>query len=409
MTANNAADPGRRHDIDALRVFAFGLLILYHVGMFYVLDWDYHVKSDYQAKWLQLPMLLSNQWRMPLIFLISGLAVNFIWGKYHPAIFALRRSWRLFVPLIFGMAVIIAPQNYYEALSNSAIERGFLDFFGQYLSGQDFPPQAYDGDDTPGWTWNHLWYLPYLLSYTLLLIPIAMFMDGLGKRVRKAIRHVRGVWLIVLPIGPLILYGNLIFPNFPYISHAFSDDWYAHAMYFTFFLYGYLIGRDAGVWAELQRLRKLTFRLAVVSFMIFYALKSDLTPDNIFTWRVQLEMVVTYLNRWLWIITILGWGRQLLNRPFHWLPYATEAVYPWYILHQTIILTVGYELSQLQLGAVMESALVLIATFAGCLLIHEFLVRRIAWLRMLFGLQIGKRRLEPSDSRVERPNADTYL
>src|SRR3546814_17972508 len=42
----------RRHDIDALRVIAFGLLIVYHVGMGYVADWGFHVKSAYKAEWL---------------------------------------------------------------------------------------------------------------------------------------------------------------------------------------------------------------------------------------------------------------------------------------------------------------------------------------------------------------------
>ena len=73
VTADTA--PGRRHDIDALRAIAFGLLILYHVGMFYV-PWDWHVKSVHIAPWLETPMLLLNQWRMPLVFMVSGLAVN---------------------------------------------------------------------------------------------------------------------------------------------------------------------------------------------------------------------------------------------------------------------------------------------------------------------------------------------
>ena len=88
----------RRHDIDFLRVFAFSLLILYHVGMFYVYDWGWHVKSAYQAEWLQLPMTFTNQWRMSLLFVISGLAISFIWGRYSPGRLALRRSWRLLLP-----------------------------------------------------------------------------------------------------------------------------------------------------------------------------------------------------------------------------------------------------------------------------------------------------------------------
>ena len=79
--AISASAHARRYDIDALRVFAFGLLIFYHVGMFYVLDWGFHIKSTYQSEWLQIPMLFTNQWRMSLLFLVSGLAVSFVWGK----------------------------------------------------------------------------------------------------------------------------------------------------------------------------------------------------------------------------------------------------------------------------------------------------------------------------------------
>ena len=385
----NTVSSGRRYDIDALRVFAFGLLILYHVGMYYVADWGWHIKSDYRSSWLQVPMLVSNQFRMPLIFLISGLAVSFVWGKYQPVKFALRRIWRLFIPLVFGMAVIIAPQNYYEALSNAAIEPGFGNFFSTYLLGHDFPPQAYDGDDTPGWTWNHLWYLPYLLSYTLLLIPLALVLERLGNPLRTAFCQLRGVWLVVVPIIPLLLYGNVVYPRFPYISHAFFDDWYAHAMYFTLFFYGFLIGRDAGLWLELLRLRKAALGLAIVSFVSFY-LVSVLAPDNLFAGQQLLESVAVYLNRWLWIVAFLGWGHHLLNRPFKCLPYATEAVYPWYILHQTLIVVAGYQLAQLELGPILEPVVVLTATIVGCMVVHEFIIRRLAILRPLFGLTVAR-------------------
>ena len=47
----------RRHDLDALRVIAFGLLILYHAGMLYVADWDFHLKSTYLSEGLQGGMI----------------------------------------------------------------------------------------------------------------------------------------------------------------------------------------------------------------------------------------------------------------------------------------------------------------------------------------------------------------
>ena len=119
----------RRHDIDALRAIAFGLLILYHVGMFYV-PWGWHVKSEHIAPWLQAPMMVLNQWRMPLVFLISGLAVNFLLGegdrrRMGYGAFAWLRVKRLLVPLIFGMLLIVPPQAYLEALANGATEPGY--------------------------------------------------------------------------------------------------------------------------------------------------------------------------------------------------------------------------------------------------------------------------------------------
>jgi len=391
----------RRHDIDALRVLAFGLLILYHVGMFYVADWGWHVKSAYQAEWLQLPMLLSNQWRMPLIFLISGLAVNFVCGRYSAGRFALRRTWRLLVPLVFGMAVVVAPQAYFEALEKGAIEPGFLDFMGRYLTFGDFPTNAWDGVEIATWTWNHLWYLPYLLCYTLVLIPLARLIDGPAAGLRDAFRGLRRTWLVLVPIIPLMIYGLFIYPRFPYVSHSLFDDWYAHAQYFTFFFYGFLIGRDAGIWTEFARLRKVSLLLAVGGFLMLL-LARELFVIGAGTWSDLALVFVVFFNRWIWIVAVLGWGHYLLNRPMKWLPYATEAVYPWYILHQTITVVAGVYLSRLALGPVAEPLLLLLATLGGCLVLHEFVIRRVPLLRPLFGLSLHAARRKPEAAASDR-------
>ena len=390
--------PSRRYDVDALRVFAFGLLILYHVGMFYVADWGWHVKSAYQAEWLQFPMRLVNQWRMPILFVISGLAVSFVWGRYTMGQLARRRLVRLGVPLIFGMAFIVAPQPYYEALTKGIIEPGFLGFMGKYLTFQDFPGEAWGGEEQIVWTWNHLWYLPYVLFYTLALLPVMAWFDGSGSGMRRRLQALRGPWLILAPIVPLLLYGQFIYPRFPYISHALLDDWYAHAMYATFFLYGFIIGRDPGIWAEMARLRWYTSVLAILSFALYLSRDSWVAEDA--GLLVDLAGSVTiYLNRWLWIVLVLGWGHQLVRGPLPGLRYATEAIFSWYILHQTITVVAGYELSRFGLGPVLEPALVLGITVLGCLVLHEYLIRRVNWLRPLFGMRRQARR-QPEQGRA---------
>jgi membrane-bound acyltransferase YfiQ involved in biofilm formation len=379
----------RRYDIDALRVFAFSLLILYHVAMFYVKDWGWHIKSSYQAEWLQLPMLLVNQWRMPLLFIVSGLAVSFVWQRYTPGRFALRRLYRLLLPLVFGMAFIVAPQCYYEALGKGLIEPGFGRFMLQYLTFQDFPGDAWGGEEMIVWTWNHLWYLAYVLFYSLLLIPLAILFDGPLQGVRRGFQALRGAFIIAVPIALLMIYGAFIFPKFPYISHALVDDWYAHAMYGTFFLIGYLIGRDEGFWNELERMRVFTLAAAVICFGLLMT-RDLLVPEGAFVFADEISLLITYSNRWLWIIAMFGWGHRLLNRPSAGLSYATQAVYPWYILHQTLIIVIGANLAGFSLGPVVEPALVLGGTVAGCYLIYEFIIRRVRILRPLFGASIGR-------------------
>lgn len=378
----------RRHDIDALRVLAFGLLILYHVGMFYV-SWDWHVKSAYQSTTLESIMRIVNQWRMPLIFLISGLAVHFLLDKVHPGVFAWRRITRLGVPLLFGMLVIVPPQAYYQALENGAFDGNYLAFLVAYFTFQPWPEGAFDGSDI-GITWNHLWYLPYLLCYTLAGLPLFLWLRSRGAGVARRLRALRGPWLVLLPILPLLAAGLLVYPKFPYISHSLLDDWYAHAMYGTIFLYGYLIGRDEGLWGEIGRLRRSTLCLAVVAYP-GTLLVADWAGENPTALQNLALFTIVYLNRWLWLLAILGWGYTLLNRSFRWLPYATEAVYPWYIVHQTIIVVAGYELSKLALGPVIEPVLLVTITIGGCLVVHECLVRRVSWLRPLFGLKSRKK------------------
>jgi glucan biosynthesis protein C len=392
-----AAAPTRRHDIDALRVCVFGLLILFHVGMFYS-PWGWHVKSEHIAGWLELPMSLSHQWRMQLVFLVSGLALNFLGRRTSSGQLARQRIFRLGVTLLFGMAVIIPPQAYLEALTRGATEPGYLHFLWRYFTFQPWPEGAFAGYEF-GITWTHLWYLPYLLCYTLAAIPLMRFIDGPGASLRRRFQALRGTWLVLLPLVPLMASGLLVYPHFPYMNNSLVSDWYAHSQYFTFFFLGYLIGTDAGLWGELARLRRRSLALGLASFAALTFL-ARILPDELTDAQQFAMLLVTYLNRWIWIVTALGFAHRYLNRPFPWLNYANEAVYPWYVLHQTITIVAGYWLSRLALGPVVEPALVIVATIGGCALLHEFVIRPNRLLRPLFGMKPLAARRTPRPARI---------
>lgn len=382
MKAATGSD--RRYDIDALRVFAFALLILYHVGMFYVPDWGWHVKSAYSFEWLKLPMTVVNQWRMPLLFLVSGLAVHFLLRSVGARGFAWVRTKRLLVPLLFGMAVVVPPQAYFQALSNGAFEGDYLEFLVRYFTFQPWPPGAFDGSHV-GITWNHLWYLPYLLAYSLLLAALLpLLRSRAGVAFTGWWRGLRGLRLWVLPVLPLVLATWTLSARFP-TTHDLLHDWHMHAQYGAMFFYGYWIGADAGLWAELRRRRWWLLAAAVGTFALFWWLRWITMPEASF--MRALYDVAQRLNSWTWILLVLGWGHHLLNRPFRWLPYATESVYPWYVLHQSITVVAGYGLATLSLGPWLEPVLVVAATALGCLLVNEYVIRRANWLRPLFGMK----------------------
>jgi peptidoglycan/LPS O-acetylase OafA/YrhL len=372
----------RRHDIDALRALAFALLILYHWCMLYVggEDWDWHLKSTYLGEWLQVPMLFVNRWRMDLIFLISGLSVHFLLRDTRPGRFIAQRSWRLLLPLTFGCLVVVPVQPYVQGIAHGAVEPGYLHFLGDYFGGRQWPRDAFDGWEH-GFTWNHLWYLIYLWCYTMVFAALRPAL----RRLPNPFAHLRGAWLLVLPALPLVLWTLTLQPLFDETGDLIHD-WYRHAIYFTVFLYGWWLGADNGVWDELVRLRRHALASALLLVSAYMAMVFGL-PDDLPEWVLVVGRTLRNLYIWMALCAILGWGKACLNRPFRWLAWANEAVYPWYVLHQSLILLLAYWLLPLQLGPVLEPLLVLAGTVTGCALLHELVIRRVRWLRPCFGLK----------------------
>lgn len=391
----------RRYDIDALRVFAFGFLILYHIAMAYVggEDWDWHVKSSYTGEWLQVPMLFINRWRMDLLFLISGLAIGLYQPERGPVRFALNRTWRILLPLIFGIFIVVPIQPYAQGVSNGLVQPGFIDFILRYWTFAEWPAEAFDGWQY-GFTWNHLWYLPYLWVYTLLLLALLPVLNSAtGKRLQARFGALRGWRLVCYPALPLIGYLIFLADVFP-DTNDLINDWFQHAQYFTVFMFGYLMARAEGLWTELTRLRRPLLIFALSMFAI-YGTYAFTVPDEVPLWLIRIMRTVRGFYKWSALLTVLGYGHHYLNRPFRWLPYATEAVYPWYILHQSLIVWIVYLLAPLHLGAGLEPLLVLAFTIGGCLVLHEVLIRRIGLLRPLFGLKA--RRTSTETAALKQP------
>lgn len=381
----------RRHDLDALRVLAFVLLIAYHCAMLYVAEWDWHLKSSHLAEWLQWPMLAMNRWRMALLFLISGLAIGLYQPARHPGRFALDRTLRLLPPLLFGMFVVVSVQAYCQGVVNGTVRPGYLEFLWRYWQVKPWPEGGFDGAEY-GITWNHLWYLAYLWPYSLLLTALLPLLESApGRRLQAAFAGLRGWGLVLLPALPLVLYLNVLLPRFE-PTNDLIHDWFQHAQFFTVFVYGYVLARVRGFWDEIVRLRR-PLGLAAAAMCALYV---GLVKSDIEFGEPALAAVRSLRGLFVWttLLAILAWAKHGLDRPFRWLPYASEAVFPWYVIHQSATVVIAYWLVPLRLDAWLEASLVVAGTVAACLLGNE-IVRRIAWLRPLFGLKRRKPSVRP--------------
>lgn len=375
----------RRHDIDALRAFAFGLLILYHLSMLYVSDWSWHLKSTYQSETLQIPMLFVNRWRMDLIFLISGISTAFLLRQKSVGAFLRERSARLLIPLLFGILVIVPIQPYCQGVANGLVEPGFLRFLGRYFTGYHWPANAFAGWER-GYTWNHLWYLAYLWCYTVLLAILHVPLTSrAGRALGNAFTDLVGWRLLVWPFVPLLIYTVTLQLRFPQ-NNALLNDWYAHAMYFTMFLYGWWLGNSDTVWPALVRIRKHALAVSLTAYA-FYTVVRTYAPEDGPPVAYLVVWVLRNLYIWTMLCAILGFAHEWLNRPFRWLPYTIQAVYPWYILHQSIIVGLAYWLVPMKLGAIAEPLLVGGGTVLGCWVLTSCLITKSPALRPLFGLR----------------------
>ena len=372
----------RRYELDWLRVIAFGCLIFYHIGMFYV-SWDWHVKSVHAGAWAEPVMRLVNPWRLSLLFLISGVAVRYAIDKASLGTFASRRFWRLFVPLTFGVLVIVAPQSWLELAAKGETTKGFVGFYPDYLLGKF-------SIVTP--TWNHLWYVAYILVYTLLVAPISRplsrFMGGVGGWLSERVFAGKmGVAAVVLiPAVPHLIYRIFLDPYHP-TSHDLVDDWANHAHSATTFMLGFLIAKEPAFWKAVDRALPLAALLTVAMAIWLSVVWYDwevYSGSGRNLWPARVGRVL-YL--WLAPLTLLGLANRHLNRPSRTLTYMAEAVFPWYILHQTLIVMAGYWLTRQSLTAPLEFLALTGTTLAGCYVLHELVVRRVKLLRLLFGMR----------------------
>ncbi len=381
----NTTATSRLPFLDGLRVAAFALLIPYHVGMYYV-TWDWHVKSAAASEALEPFMQLSSPWRLGLLFLIAGAACQSLFAK-RGALGTLKdRSLRLLLPLIFGMAVIVTPQAYFEVLTKVPAQLpgdgGYLDFWSAYLHSGKYCR----GDDcmvVP--TWNHLWFLPYLWMYAVLGAGIA----GALRWKPRALNLPAWAWLL-LPALPLALMRVFVKPHFP-IEHDFVHDLYNHLQYGWLFAIGWASRTSLaqGFWTAALRLRWVALGVSLAGWALLLVFNSHYDAWQDIHGLLAAARTLRGSLTWFAIVAACGWAQRAFTHESAWLREASQAVFCLYILHQSVIVLLTQALKPLGLPWGLEAVLLIALTFAVCVPAY-LLARRVPGLALLLGIQRRK-------------------
>jgi glucan biosynthesis protein C len=411
----------RRHDLDAIRVGAFGLLILYHLGMVYV-PWGFHVNSQSPQVWLEPVMQFTNPWRMTLLFLISGAATRLLYDRYRAEgpgsgeRLAGSRLRRLGLPLLFGILVIVAPQTYFQVVelvrtngltTEITHAQATADFWLRYIRGDANWCRPTGCILTP--TWNHLWFVVYILVYGLITAMVVGLAKGrLSSWARALERALSGPGLFLWPILFLALIRVLLFPRFP-VTHDLVQDLYTHALSIAAFAFGFLMVDAPHLTERLKRHRHVFAALALSSYAAFaiYMGLGRNGLDPVVPLRTLMRLVYA-IDQWAFIAAILGYSAHHITAPNRLMTYLGGGIFAFYILHQTLIITGFALLEPLQLPLAIEAGLVLLITLTGCFLGYE-VSRRLGPFGLLLGVSPARIPLShprQSDVIVTLPNHD---
>jgi len=360
-------ESNRRYDIDWLRVIAIGLLLIYHIAISFQ-PWGVFIQfiqNNESLTWLWTPMSMLNVWRIPLLFFVSGMGVRFAMKKRNLTQLIIERFKRIFIPFIFG-AVIIVPVHV---------------FIWQKYYGQDL---VY----SPGR--GHLWFLANIFIYVILLSPLFFYLKS--KLISKFIKMLQV--LFANPFGLLLISLFFVLETIlvkPEIYSLYALNFHGFAIGFIAFFFGFtFVLTGNAFWNTVLKWRWFYLSLSSILYIIRLVIFKLEAPNYL----MAIESVV-------WIFSVLGFGYKYLNRSSKTLSYLSKAAYPVYIIHMVFMYISSLLIFPLNISAGTKFILTIATTFTGCFGFYE-IIRRINFIRPLFGLKLSKIRLMNKDASRSR-------
>lgn len=379
--------------MDWLRIAAFVLLIFYHIGFMFT-PWGYQTPSRGVVPGIDVFLLALSPWRLSLLFAISGYASAAMLerGPGTGAFFR-TRMMRLAVPLLFGILVIVPPQPWVGAMRDTGYGGSYLTFLAH-----DYSPFHYvDGIVVPRWI--HLWFVAYLLVYTGVLCALMQLPETVKSRIASGFeRLLAGPLLVPLPV--VFIFLVRLFGNGWTDTHRLVDDASAHAHYFAMFLFGVLLRGSPALLSAIARQWRIALVTAAIGYGVIVACKMGYPGGALLPARLEpLFGAGKALLGWSAIVALFAIADRYWNHDAPIRATLVEAVFPFYIIHQTVYIGAGWWLNDFGLGALGEFLVLVAATAIGCIAFY-LIGREIPLLRPLIGLgpdrRVGRRAPKPA-------------
>lgn len=391
----SASTPGRvrLYDVDWLRVLAIVLIFVYHAARPFDTMEPWHIKDSQTAGWMVYPMVAGAQFMMPLFWVMSGISTRFALGAHAAGEFVRRRLLRLLVPVVtLGWFILSPVQVYIEATTDQGYNAPpFSGTFWQFLP-RYFTEGFYGFGGYFAWNGMHLWYLVYLLLFTLLSLPLFLYLrSAAGGKIVDALAR-----FLVRP-GAIYLLGLVPFVPEVFLPRGipvltWTEGGWTLGAHWIFLILGFFLVCDPRLRSAIERQRWVALLLAVATLAPLGVLAPTIeslafgSPTYILVWGLRT------INGWFWLVAILGFGSRHLNFATAGLALAGAAVLPFYILHQPIIVVLDYFVRDWAIPVGLKYPLMILAVFAIFALLYEYLIRRVPALRLVFGLEPGPAR-----------------
>ena len=364
----------RLAELDWLRVILIFAVFLHHVCMPFNGD-KWHIMNNDSSKILDNVMVYFEQFRLPILFFISGVGSVILLSKVSAKTFALDKLSRLFLPLLIGSLLIVPPQTYFE---NIAEMQSFW---------LEYPKLALKFET------NHLWFIEYLIVFAFISIPINKFLKShIGEKLINRVLNLSelkvGLFLLVIFLIIIKIYFSLNFRSDENKIENLSSSTY----YFFLFIAGMIFIYNKKVWQAICEQRFSNLIILLVSTVLFYAyyFSPDLSDYLSSDTRWSIWWLVCCLVSWSALLTILGYAQFYLNKTPKWLRVSNELIYPFYIFHQTVIVVIGYYVIALDATLFTKVIILFTSSFAVTNAICFFIIKPFNIVRFLFGLKPNK-------------------